>query len=277
MKLKRLPLLIFGLIYGFVVQPIAYILALFYSHMRNEFDLLLVGGLLGGLAGLGLALGIGGPVLLAMAAWAGIFVILHALCIAVEPISRGIYIGLRGGWHCAMEFYDNGLIKGLTFPFRYFKAVVIDANRVAIANFHHTVIPALKKDTEEIVEAHTKTVISTLHNNLNVHLPSVVSNIVMQYALTPRDNNPIQLIHPMPKLLIRRITLWRENSINNTTIKLPGNTSEVFNSEETCIMIEWNLHSILFHKPKRNQYEEKETENRLTQACGRENRILSLS
>jgi hypothetical protein len=209
--------------------------------------------------------------------------------LGVVSILYGIHIGLRGGWHCAMEFYDNGLIKGLTFPFRYFKAIIIDPqlhitnvdDRPLASNasygFHHTIDYTVTKDAAEIILTHTKTVIRALHNDLNVHFPSAVSNIVIQYALSATDNPPIQLTHPMPKLLIRRITLWRENSINNTTIRLPGNTSEVFNSEETCIMIEWNLHSILFPKPKRNQYEEKETENRLTQACGRDNRMCNRS
>jgi hypothetical protein len=219
--------------------------------------------MLTGLCSLGIAMGVGGIIVSGTASLVGSITSIltytsvgsAAMLIIVSigsDVLLGIRMGIRTGWQCAMEFYDNGLIQGLSFPFRYI--IALNVSNEEMNKFEYTAIPALKKDAEEIISTHTQTVISTLHKNLNVKLPSVLSNIVIHYALTPTDSAPIQPILPMPKLVIRRIALWRENRINPIKINFPETTAGVLSEEETHTIIKKVLNSKLLPNPKEKDH-----------------------
>ncbi|MCD6040149.1 MAG: hypothetical protein K0S27_1549 [Gammaproteobacteria bacterium] len=99
MVLKRLLLFFIGLLYGILVNSIAF--GIFYG--LNAIKESLRGGVFPA----------EGPVLL-------LFI---GIAFAIGFVPGALYGMIIGSWHCAMDFYNNGLRQGLTSPFRFLSAL----------------------------------------------------------------------------------------------------------------------------------------------------------
>src|SRR5688572_952226 len=103
MIIKRIPLFIVGFLYGALINGV-------------------VLGLCYGICTIALILQVcfanGGIPITSLSANAAGFVLAALTAIVAVGLAVGVVYGVfAGAWHCAMDFYNNGFLRGLSSPF----------------------------------------------------------------------------------------------------------------------------------------------------------------
>jgi hypothetical protein len=107
------------------------------------------------------------------------------------------YALTKGTWHCAMDFYNHGLIKGLASPFKFLRASWNDMfkhdNALLIEYYKSTDISFLEKQRAAKQAIEDKAInIARIFDDLNKEkklpeLPRRLQQIILVYETTPHD------------------------------------------------------------------------------------------
>lgn len=116
MIIKRIPLFIIGLLYGAIINSCLlglgyglYAAGVAIGTILKALGECNFGNCNGGCEGLGAII--------------GAIALISIIGAAILGFATGILYGLvTGSWHCAMDFYNNGFLQGLTSPFKFLSA-----------------------------------------------------------------------------------------------------------------------------------------------------------
>lgn len=231
MIIKRIPLFIVGLLYGALIN--ASVLGLGYGIYASgiAIGLILRAFCETGVAGSSSKLdGIMGAVTAVVIVGA-----------AVTGFMLGITYGLlAGSWHCAMDFYNNGLLRGLSSPFRFLSARwshdINNDSRQLGEYYKSTDLSFLeqKKAVEIAILKRAEKIHQAINNETNEGFPNRMSQLIAEYDTSPPD---IKFTPSMPDSIARTI---EENALPQTIAIRPANThtaADFFTAEEAALLI----------------------------------------
>lgn len=203
MILKRAPLFIAGLIYGIVLN--CTVLGLAYGIVGIGYGIY-------GLCRLAFESGGAGDCCIAFAEDGLAFsIIIGAILAAAGAVGLvvGVGYGLTfGTWHCAMDFYNNGIKQGLTSPFRFLSAhweKNWKNNPAPLKTYYEsTEIGFLERKAaaKEIILDQAEYLHSTL-TEINQFFPPALSKEIAMYSVDPKECK-LPETH-QPSALARRI------------------------------------------------------------------------
>ncbi|MCE3237569.1 MAG: hypothetical protein K0R24_550 [Gammaproteobacteria bacterium] len=186
MTLKRIPIFTIGLLYGALVNSA--VLGICYGLWAASVAIrVIVQGLLRS------------PLLDCGSEPQGCFAFCTVLGILIGTAATigfvgGVLYGLvTGSWHCAMDFYNNGFIRGLSSPFRFLSALwnyKINNNYTELRTYYSSTninLLAKKQKAEKRVLDRAK-LIHVLMNKRNGEMfpgsgcPKGISHLVVRFA-----------------------------------------------------------------------------------------------
>ncbi len=184
MVLKRLPLFILGGIYGLALN--GSIMGLAHAVAATGYVVVIICRAIGETGGDCSCLeGEGNPL-------AVIFVCLIGAALAIACVGGfvwGFGLGLfKGTWHCAMDFYNNGIRTGLSSPFRFLKAIwaeKVNKNQQPLAEYYQGTARGVlerREAAKEKVGVEARAIDTTLteirEENETAPLPKGVTQII---------------------------------------------------------------------------------------------------
>ncbi len=120
MKITRIPLLLLGLAYGGIINTC--LLGLGYGIYAFCATIAAIGGALAE-SNLDGCFNGDDEVSKIIGAIVGVAILAIIVGAATIGFAGGILYGfLTGSWHCGMDFYNNGILRGLSSPFRFLSA-----------------------------------------------------------------------------------------------------------------------------------------------------------